>query len=207
MSKKIKPRKKASQERSKFTVDAIMKATSMLLEESGLKGLTTNKIVEKAGVSIGSLYQYFPGKEAILSLLMEKQFGKHLAYMEEKFEEVLAQDLPLEEALHILFQNLMKDYQRESKIHKELMYSIITLKSLSFTIKNDERAAELVNSFLDKYQSEIKEGIDRDRFIFTIHYAIKGIKFGAVFANREDQLQGIADDLAQMVYGFIKKDS
>ena len=78
--RKIEPRKKASQDRSKFTVDSILEATRQLLVDTGLNNITTNKIVERAGVSIGSLYQYFPGKDAILNMLLEKQFNKNLTF-------------------------------------------------------------------------------------------------------------------------------
>ncbi|TNF27225.1 MAG: TetR/AcrR family transcriptional regulator, partial [Deltaproteobacteria bacterium] len=71
---KIQPRKKAQQFRSKETVKAIIQAATYILQDEGVKGFNTNKIAKKAGVSIGSLYQYFPNKDSISSMLFENFF-------------------------------------------------------------------------------------------------------------------------------------
>ncbi|MGC0013988.1 TetR/AcrR family transcriptional regulator, partial [Ralstonia pseudosolanacearum] len=55
----VKPRKLPTQERSRATVDAIMQAATYILVKFGWERLTTNAIAERAGVNIGSLYQYF----------------------------------------------------------------------------------------------------------------------------------------------------
>ena len=60
-----KPRKQPSQERSRETVAVILEAAARILESRGIEGYNTNAVAEKAGVSIGSLYQYFPGKDAL----------------------------------------------------------------------------------------------------------------------------------------------
>ncbi|GGE93627.1 hypothetical protein GCM10011404_28270 [Sphingomonas prati] len=62
------------QARSQATIEAIFEATIQVLLQGGARALTTNRIAEKAGVSIGTLYQYFPGKEALLYALV----GRHL---------------------------------------------------------------------------------------------------------------------------------
>lgn len=61
------PRRRPSQSRSKVVVEAIIQACRQVLAEEGVERLTTNRIAEVAGVTIGSLYQYFPNKEAILA--------------------------------------------------------------------------------------------------------------------------------------------
>lgn len=66
-------RKSPKQERSKDLVDSVMDAAARILQTSGIDSLTTNKVAKLAGVSIGSLYQYFPGKDAIFSKLIERQ--------------------------------------------------------------------------------------------------------------------------------------
>src|SRR6185369_17163863 len=66
------PRKRPRQDRSRATVDSILEATARVLVKRGFDGLTTNLVAETAGVSVGSLYQYFPNKEALVSALIEK---------------------------------------------------------------------------------------------------------------------------------------
>jgi len=67
-----KPRKHASQHRSRATVDALIEATARILVKQGFDSASTNRIAEQAGVSVGSLYQYFPGKEALVAAVIER---------------------------------------------------------------------------------------------------------------------------------------
>ena len=66
------PRKKPRQSRSQATVDVILDAAARIFVETGFAAATTNAIAERAGVSVGSLYQYFPNKLALLAALKER---------------------------------------------------------------------------------------------------------------------------------------
>lgn len=68
-----KTRRTPRQPRSEATVEAILDAAFQLLEQGGPRALTTNHIAERAGVSVGTLYQYFKGKQAILGALAQRQ--------------------------------------------------------------------------------------------------------------------------------------
>jgi len=68
----MKSRKSPKQSRSKITVEAILQATTHILLAGGAQALTTNHVAERAGVSIGSLYQYFPNKESLIAALIEQ---------------------------------------------------------------------------------------------------------------------------------------
>ncbi len=68
----LRARRDPTQERSRQTVDAIVEAAGQLLVEHGRLGVTTNAVAERSGVSIGSIYQYFPNKEAIFASLQER---------------------------------------------------------------------------------------------------------------------------------------
>ena len=72
MKKRFRPRKTPVQKRSQATVDAILDASAQVLRKKGYAKTTTNAIAERAGVSIGSLYEYFPNKEAVFAALKEK---------------------------------------------------------------------------------------------------------------------------------------
>ena len=63
------PRKTPRQARSQATVDRILDAAARFFDERGYRGTTTNHVAEAAGVSVGSLYQYFPNKDALLTAL------------------------------------------------------------------------------------------------------------------------------------------
>lgn len=73
--RRLKPRRKPSQGRSENTVEAILDGAAHILERLGIDGYTTNAIATRAGVSIGSLYQYFPTKDAVTVALIERELG------------------------------------------------------------------------------------------------------------------------------------
>jgi AcrR family transcriptional regulator len=69
-------RRKPSQRRSQVTVAAILDAAARVFEERGFDAGTTNRVAEKAGVSIGSLYEYFPNKDALLVAVVERELER-----------------------------------------------------------------------------------------------------------------------------------
>src|SRR6516225_3163389 len=91
------PRKNAMQTRSKATVDAILEATARILVKDGYDHASTNRVAEAAGVSIGSLYQYFPSKEALVAALIER----HIEEMSQLVRDSMARlaDAPIELAV------------------------------------------------------------------------------------------------------------
>jgi AcrR family transcriptional regulator len=83
----LKPRKLPIQVRSKHTIDIIFEATIQVLLVLGVGKLTTTKVADRAGVSVGTLYQYFPKKQALLGALLER----HLFAVVEEVEKASAQ--------------------------------------------------------------------------------------------------------------------
>ena len=67
--------RKPRQERSRYKVELILEATMQLLEKHGIEQLTTNAVAATAGVSIGTLYQYFPNKQAIFDALADREIA------------------------------------------------------------------------------------------------------------------------------------
>lgn len=79
----LKPRKTPRQSRSRVTVDAIFEATIQVLLSEDMAGLTTTRVAERAGVSVGTMYQYFPNKQALVYALNER----FLTTLAERVEE------------------------------------------------------------------------------------------------------------------------
>src|SRR5262245_2560603 len=88
------PRKVPRQERSVALVDAILAAALRLLQKSGFSRSTTNHIAELAGVSVGSLYQYFPSKDAIFAKLINRVLSDNENLLLSRLEAM--QGAPLE---------------------------------------------------------------------------------------------------------------
>jgi AcrR family transcriptional regulator len=74
-------RKRPQQARSRATIDAILDAAAHILGKCGWAGLTTNAVAEAAGASIGSLYQYFPDKLALIDAVRQRHFDDVLAVL------------------------------------------------------------------------------------------------------------------------------
>jgi len=75
----LSPKKSPRQERSRATVEAILQAATDILIRQGASRLTTNRIADRAGVNIASLYQYFPGKHAIIAELRRRHVAEERA--------------------------------------------------------------------------------------------------------------------------------
>lgn len=90
-------RKKPQQARSRQMVDTLIEATARVLSQRGLDGTTTPAIAEAAGVSVGSLYQYFDGKDALIAALLEKLAGDLTGLLDAEAQRVQA--LPLRETV------------------------------------------------------------------------------------------------------------
>ena len=72
-------RKSPRQARSRETVEVLLEAATRVLVEAGFEGASTNRIARVAGVSVGSLYQYFPNKAAIVRMLIERHVTRGIA--------------------------------------------------------------------------------------------------------------------------------
>jgi AcrR family transcriptional regulator len=118
---KLSARKKPSQPRSQKMVKGILDATRSLLKQSGdlkLSRITTNHIAREAGISVGSLYQYFPNKEAILFELYKEMLGQFSSVLEE-FKTEASLSLP-REVFFDRFIRAMKGAESEVKVVFEM---------------------------------------------------------------------------------------
>src|SRR5580698_2073193 len=78
----LEPRKSPVQARSAASVDAILEATVQVLLQVGKERLTTTRVAARAGVSVGTLYQYFPNKSALLQAVLRRHFDAVLDAVE-----------------------------------------------------------------------------------------------------------------------------
>ncbi|MBB5608817.1 MULTISPECIES: TetR/AcrR family transcriptional regulator [unclassified Janthinobacterium] len=112
-------RKRPRQERSRATVDAITQAATYILVESGWKGLTTNAIAERAGVNISSLYQFFPGKEAIVAELQLRHAAESRKKLAQALEQLSAQS-SLHDALALLVAAIVAEHRIAPAVHRAI---------------------------------------------------------------------------------------
>src|SRR5262249_48409577 len=112
----LSPRKAPRQERSRATVEALLEATADILVREGYATLTTNRIAERAGVNIASLYQYFPGKDAIVAELRRRHGAEERAAL----RQVLAERTPraLESTIRALVSRGVAGHARAPRLHR-----------------------------------------------------------------------------------------
>lgn len=115
----LSPRKIPAQARSRATVDAIIQATTYILTEVGWDGLTTNAIAERAGVNIGSLYQFFPNKEAVIAELQRRHAVAIHAEMHNALQ-LLPKQPSLRVVLTTLIEMLIVEHRVAPAVHKAI---------------------------------------------------------------------------------------
>ena len=104
--------------RSRATVDALVEATARILVREGFDKASTNRIAEVAGVSVGSLYQYFPSKEALVAAVMERHQQEIMQIVRGELAEILAE--PVERAVRKLVAVAVKAHRVDPRLHRVL---------------------------------------------------------------------------------------
>jgi|GEM_PF-374461 len=113
-------RRRPRQQRARDTVDAILQAAGQVIADRGWAETTTNHVAQRAGVSIGSLYQYFPNKESILVALMERHLLQVQPIVQEAIEAMDDESIPVARSLERLFARLVEMHEREPKLNRIL---------------------------------------------------------------------------------------
>ncbi len=151
VTRRLKPRKMPSQPRSALTVDAILEGAAHILERYGLAGYTTNAIAERAGVSIGSLYQYFPTKDAITVALIERESA------------TIAQEVALalqinhfEQALGALVQVAVKQQLQRPELARLLDFEQTRLSTILPASADAMAVRQIVVDFLKQHMGSKK---------------------------------------------------
>ena len=119
--REFSPRKTPVQTRSGVTVEAIQEATIQVLLKHGRERLTTTRVAERAGVSVGTLYQYYPNKRALLFSVMEQHLSRLADAVERACREQRHQ--PLEAMVHGVVQAFVDAKMERTDISLAL-YSI-----------------------------------------------------------------------------------
>ncbi len=118
-SRSVSPRKQPAQARSKATVAAILTAAAQVFERHGYAAGTTDRIAERAGVSVGSVYQYFPNKSAILVALAEQHMAEGFERVGALLATAFADGPPKPaELLRAFVDGLIELHAREPKLHR-----------------------------------------------------------------------------------------
>jgi AcrR family transcriptional regulator len=200
------PRKRPNQSRSRALVDAVAQACLHILDEAGDEALTVARIAEVAGVVVGSIYQYFPNKDAIVAVLYERildQEAEQLLLMRERLVGI-----PLTEAMREILANIIRVELRLFKLNQAFHLRYHTALHLGMWRSPYRTAGEFIEAtwvpLLQMYAHEIN----------TPHPALAAYLLGqglrsvirSVLEDIPEQLESPAllDSLVAMAVGCLR---
>lgn len=121
-------KRRAKQARSKATVEAIVEAAAQILSGQGLAGLNTNAIAKRAGVSVGSVYEYFADKRAIVDLLLDRHLGDGEAALRSG-AAILGSDPKPADIVDALVAGSIQLHQADPQLHRVLSSEVVLSES------------------------------------------------------------------------------
>jgi AcrR family transcriptional regulator len=197
------PRKRPQQRRSQEMVDAILDAAAEVFCTEGFDQATTNAVAERAGVSIGSFYQYFPNKLALLEALRDR----HVRGLWEKIgvacDEVAARLLPLPDAFrHIIGQ--CSAYNAPHIALLATMHQVLPIHSQTADRMMLAQAIlrQKLKTLLEAHRSSIKVNIDQA--LFMIPALGRGI-FTSAAIEQPDAVKNeqFVEDVVSAILGYL----
>ncbi len=172
-----RPRKEARQRRSQATVDAILEAAARLFAGDGLERITTNQIAELAGVSVGSLYQYFPSKEAILGELIDRHAEQTMARLSSALDDLT--NGPISEALRTIVAILLEADTIDLNLHRVLLDKLPDAGRAEQRQGEIRRVTLIVRQLLESRRAELRVA-DLDVAAFVLVQALEAVTNAAV---------------------------
>lgn len=195
------PRKQPRQERSKATVAAILEGAIQVLKAGGPAALTTTRVAQRAGVSVGSLYQYFPNKESILRALKARKLESVRLAMASALED--AQILDLEGKVRALVEGLLREKARHPKL--DLALSVAdTLEGSKMARETTDAGRRLVESILQAHPDEVDVD-DLRREAHLLVHAVTGV-LDAVARQPRARFDdpALADFLVRLLVRYVR---
>jgi AcrR family transcriptional regulator len=179
---RVSARKHPQQERSLATVDAVLEAASHVLVKVGYDRATTGLIAEAAGVSVGSIYQYFPNKDSVFNRLLERELDGLVGRAAELWEEVQGESLEVQ--VEGFVRTLLEHKSRNPKLSHVLKTELGRLDGSRLVRKMNLRYLELVEAALRSPQHGL-DFRDWSRVAFLIVNAVDGVVNGLLLESPE----------------------
>lgn len=201
MARKLSPRKQPSQERARATVDALLTAAAQVLEAEGEEGFTTNKIAERAGVSIGTLYQYFPNKESLVQGLIQAHHDRIRQAVRGALDSQAAR--PLQVAVRSALAALMGVYAPNLRLTTHVERVAVSTGDRSEIEIVLEELERWIRSFLEDRRAETRLP-DPGLMAFVLVRALEGVILGASLRRPELlTTEAFLDQLERLVLGYV----
>jgi AcrR family transcriptional regulator len=154
-------------------VEAILDATTRILVKDGYVRLTTNSVAEAAGISIGSLYQYFPNRDALITGVAQRYSDK----MKSELSEILIQTKlgGLKAAISAMVKGIAARNATNPALNHILNHELPRLGNMEWRDDIAARSLAIANSLLAAHKSELCKGIDLRTSAFLIAKTVEAV--------------------------------
>lgn len=200
----VKPRKSATQKRSRATVNALIEATARILVREGFDKANTNRIAEVAGVSVGSLYQYFPSKEALIVAVAELHQREIMHLVRKELEGVWT--MPVKQAIRAIVVAAVNAHRVDPGLHCVIAEQIPQVGKLEGLEVFSRENYVLFRTYLECHRDELRIN-DLELASFVCVTSIEALTHNAVLHYAEqisdDAMEALIDEGARMVTGYL----
>ena len=170
-------RRRPKQRRAQQTVDAVLDAVVRLLKREGFSAVTTNRIAEVAGVSIGSVYQYFVDKQAIFVALHQRHIDQVDRMVETKLVEHAGATLDI--LIRAMIEGLIDAHAADPELY-ELLATEVPHRA-DGTRAFAQRLHGAFRLALSSRAHELKKGRDLDNLAFVVANMVDSLSHAALF--------------------------
>lgn len=199
-----RPRKHASQERSRATVDALIEATARILVREGFDKASTNRIAEVAGVSVGSLYQYYPSKEALVAAVIERHNQEIMRLVRGALAEVASQ--PLDKAVRRIVTVAIAAHRVDPRLHRVLAEQIPRTGRLADVEVFNRDNFAFFHAFLEAHRDELRVA-DLKIATFVCVTSIEALTHNAVLHHsdmlEDEATEALVEEATRLVVGYL----
>lgn len=200
----LQPRKIATQRRSRATVDALVEATARILVREGFDKASTNRIAEVAGVGIGSLYQYFPGKEALVVAVAERHQREIMQQVQARLAGIL--DQPVHAAMRTIVAAAIDAHRVDPALHRVLAEQIPRVGKLAGLATFDRGNYAAFRAWLEARRCELRVA-DPELAAFVCVNAIEALAHNAVLHApkmlSDERAAALVEEGARMLAGYL----
>jgi AcrR family transcriptional regulator len=201
---RLEPRKSPLQKRSRATVDELLSAAAQVFEAHGYAAGTTNRIARRAGVSIGTLYQYFPSKEAIAVALLEQHVADTDHRLHEWVGHMVAEQHGLRAALHDYVTGMLEMHSGRPRLqHILLEETPLPERVHRALLEAERRAAKTVAGLLRVYPEMRHARLDQAGFLVVQTVETLTHRFAAHPDEQFITRTGFADEVVAMLVAYL----
>jgi AcrR family transcriptional regulator len=194
-------RNQPQQPRSRATVGVILEAAIRVLEQDGWDALTTSRVAEVAGVSVGTLYQYFAHREAIVEALQNREFER----ASEMLERLLKGPQPRSdrELARAVVEALFGLYKAAPALHRMLALDGLRIAPKETVLAFDARSVGLVKAFLSLAGQRLRP-MNLEASAFVVYQSVRASMLAYFLESPAGVDDGaIVDELTELVVRYL----